>query len=393
MLYYVELEKYEARYTLQLTEWNVCKFKDLGVPYTVVSGQSFDSSLAITTGEVLDAFGRCFFALTQTAELVSLLRDNRIGEGDVLLFEDMFHPGIEALAYALSRTPKNKRPKIAMRCLAQTIDPDDFVNRTGMAPWMRHYEHMVDNMVDLLICHSEEMVANMRIAGWRSRVAVTGLPYSLRSVRDRAPPMLPWSARQPNVLFASRFDDEKQPLFFLEVARYWRQTFGSGVNFVFLSGNKALSSNNPNIVQQMREAAEKGLVSIELGLKKEQYYGWLTKSKVLFNCALQDWVSNTACEADTLGCNLIYPAYRSFPETFFNDARRLYVPWSVLDAVVKLAAALDKEHPEQGRLALHQDQSIERTLFALGLVTSTMTAPNVYSSDDLGYRRGAKVYS
>jgi len=60
-------------------------------------------------------------------------------------------------------------------------------------------------------------------------------------------------------------------------------------------------------------------------LKKDQYYDIVNNSKVLFNCALQDWTSNTVSEADALGCNVLFPAYRSFPE-INNCHERMYIP-------------------------------------------------------------------
>jgi hypothetical protein len=80
----------------------------------------------------------------------------------------------------------------------------------------------------------------------------------------------------------------------------------------------------------------------------------------LFNCALQDWVSNTVSEADALGCNVLYPAYRSFPETFANDYTRLYAPWSVEDATIKLYHMLHQPHVNQGKISDWTDGTIDR---------------------------------
>jgi hypothetical protein len=82
----------------------------------------------------------------------------------------------------------------------------------------------------------------------------------------------------------------------------------------------------------------------------------------VFNCALQDWVSNTVSEADSLGCNVLYPAYRSFPETFANDHSRLYVPWSIEDALNKLEILLTWQHPRMGQISNRNDGTIDRVL-------------------------------
>jgi hypothetical protein len=71
-------------------------------------------------------------------------------------------------------------------------------------------------------------------------------------------------------------------------------------------------------------------------------------------------VSNTVSEADTLGCNVLYPAYRSFPETFANDPERLYVPWSLDDAITKLDLLLTAPHKNQGKISAWTDGTIDR---------------------------------
>jgi hypothetical protein len=108
--------------------------------------------------------------------------------------------------------------------------------------------------------------------------------------------------------------------------------------------------------------AEAGALKIYENLKKNDYYELLNDTRVLFNCALQDWVSNTVSEADTLGCNVLFPAYRSFPETFANDETRMYVPWSGRDAMEKLKTLLSKPSPNMGRISDWTDGTIDRMI-------------------------------
>jgi hypothetical protein len=103
-----------------------------------------------------------------------------------------------------------------------------------------------------------------------------------------------------------------------------------------------------------------GKLKIYDNLKKDQYYALLNDTRVLFNCALQDWVSNTVSEADTVGCNVLYPAYRSFPETFANDPERLYVPWSLEDAYQKLEKLLAAPHHRMGLISEWNNETVDR---------------------------------
>jgi hypothetical protein len=95
-------------------------------------------------------------------------------------------------------------------------------------------------------------------------------------------------------------------------------------------------------------------------LEKNDYYALLNDTRVLFNCALQDWVSNTVSEADTLGCNVLYPAYRSFPETFANDHERLYIPWNIEDAIRKLLLLMRGPHDNIGKISDYNNGTIDR---------------------------------
>ena len=53
-LFYMGLESYEARYTLQLTEWNKRVFDKRGLDVIYVPGETLDSTGAISVGQVLD---------------------------------------------------------------------------------------------------------------------------------------------------------------------------------------------------------------------------------------------------------------------------------------------------------------------------------------------------
>jgi len=143
------------------------------------------------------------------------------------------------------------------------------------------------------------------------------------------------------------------------IERYHAQGRHRDVEFAVLSG-APLRSNNARYLERARAMQAAGQLKIYEDLKKNDYYALLNDTRVLFNCALQDWVSNTVSEADTLGCNVLYPAYRSFPETFANDPNRLYVPWSLDDAFTKLEHLLDQPHHAQGRISDWNDGTIDR---------------------------------
>jgi hypothetical protein len=356
------LEPYKARYTLQLTDWSEAVFKRRKIDYVVVPGDTLSSDQAIVTGQVLDAHGRSYFSMSQMMNLVKYMKEGKVNNQDVIFFEDMFQPGIESLPYILDQISSELRPKIYVRCLAQSIDPDDFVHVWGMAKWMGLYEKMVNEFVDGVIASNEEMVAHMRIAGWAGKIYnISGLSFGKKEVESRVQGKIkPFNERRMRVVFAARWDQEKQPDFYMDVIEEYNRRHGKNtVEFVVCSGGK-LKSNNDSYMKRTEKFINENKLIVYDDLEKNSYYEILNNSRVLFNCALQDWVSNTVSEGDTLGCNVLYPAYRSFPETFNNDCERMYIPWSIKDAVDKLEILLKKPHINMGKLSDYTDKTIDR---------------------------------
>jgi len=361
-LYYMGLEPYKARYTLQLTEWNERVFKRRGINYVNVPGETLTSDQNIVTGQVLDAHGRSYFSMSQLMNLIKLMKEGKVTSEDVIYFEDMFQPGIESLPYIIKQIDIINRPKIFVRCLAQSIDPDDFVHVWDMQHFMGAYEFMVDSFVDGVLATNEEMVMHMKIAGWQAPIYnISGLAFGKDEVRERVNNNItPFTERNHRVVFSARWDQEKQPDFYMDLIDAWNKRHpNTYVEFCICSGAK-LRSNNHSYMARTQKMIAEGKLKLYEDLNKNDYYNIVNNSRVVFNCALQDWVSNTVSEADSLGCNVLYPAYRSFPETFANDPERLYIPWSLEDAMDKLEKLLEKPHDNMGKISDYTDKTIDR---------------------------------
>lgn len=363
-LIYMGLESYTARYTYQLTDWTTRVLNRRGAEYVIVPGQTLDDSKAIVVGQVLDAHGRSYFGMSQMMNLVRMMREGEVTGDDVIFFEDMFQPGIESLPYIMDQIPTSMRPRVFVRCLAQAIDPDDFVHVWGMSRWMSLYEQMCNEFVTGVLATNEEMVAHMKIANWRAPIYnISGLSFGKEEVQSRiggSQNIRAFGERTKRVGFAARFDQEKQPEFFMDLIERVKSERPEIVFSVFSGGE--LRSNAPSSLERAKDLANRGLLEIRGNLSKNAYYGYLNDTRVLFNCALQDWVSNTVSEADALGANVLYPAYRSFPETFANDFERLYVPWSMDDAVAKLYKLIDAPHGNMGKISDWNDGTVDRII-------------------------------
>ena len=206
------------------------------------------------------------------------MKNGEVDGQDVIYFEDMFQPGFESLGYIMNQIPWEQRPRIYVRCLAQAIDPDDFVHVWGLEKWMSLYEHMVNDIVAFskgaVLATNEEMVAHMRIAGWTAPIYnISGLAFGKEEVLERIGGLdniLPFHERQLRVGFAARFDQEKQPGFFMDLAEQYQATDPS-VKFAIFSGGP-LRSNNPEYVARARKLADAGLLEIHENLNKNHYY-------------------------------------------------------------------------------------------------------------------------
>jgi len=342
-LYYCGIEKLQARYSLQLEDWNTRVFNRRNINYEIVYGEDLTGD-QIVTGSVLDVHGRSYYSLTQMAALVKLMKAGSITSEDVIFFEDSYVMGMSSLPYIFDQIDPKYRPRVFVRWLANSTDPDDFLLRNGSLAWARPFEQMIDNFVDGIFVASEEMVAHLRISGFKSPIYVTGLPFCKDEVLERVPVVKPIKERRRRVVFGSRFDDEKNPNFYMDLAEHYFKIDPS-TEFAVLCGHPTLKSNNPELVKRA-DRLQRSMVNFKVytGLKKNDYYNLAADSWVNFNCALQDWQSNQPGELGALGTLLLYPAYRSFPETFGNRDEFLYIPWSLDDAMSKLQKMF--LHPE-----------------------------------------------
>ena len=267
-LFYMGLESYEARYTLQLTEWNRRVFDRRGLDVVYVPGTTIDDTKSISVGQVLDAHGRSYFGMSQIMNLVQMMRNGECTGEDVIYFEDMFQPGIESLPYIMDQIPVAQRPRVYVRCLAQAIDPDDFVHVWGMSKWMGLYEKMVCEFATVLATN-EEMVAHMKIAGWESPIYnISGLAFGKDEVRERlGEGIKPFDERANRICFSARFDQEKQPDFFMDLVERYSKYYPGKQTFAILQGGP-LRSNNEKYITRARKLQSRGILEIHENLQK-----------------------------------------------------------------------------------------------------------------------------
>jgi glycosyltransferase involved in cell wall biosynthesis len=200
---------------------------------------------------------------------------------------------------------------------------------------MRHSDLAACNMMSHLFvassCHRDQIIQ----AGVQTPISVVSLPIDYADV-DSIMPKVP---KTNQIIFCSRMDREKRPLFMLEVAKLFLEDH-KDYEWVCTTSAPAFKSYNAGtyLTAVTEFAHQEPRFKMLAGLSKADYYMELAKSKVQFNCSLQDYVSWTCLEACIAGCDLAYPAFRSFPECI--PAARLYHVSSTLSALRTIERAL-----------------------------------------------------
>ena len=346
MLYYCPLESYKERYTMQwsapITGWLERNWIKNNTPYQRIDGyQSRPSS--IKTGCVLDAVTRSMFCFSQIEQLLILAEEGKITNQDIIYFDDFWHPGIEALPYAFHMF--KIKPKMFAFLHAQSVDEFDFTY--PMRHWMRFFEKGIAATLDgIFVCGPclRDLVVFGGIAP-KEKVYITGHPFCSQEVRERMPSTNSFIiSRKPHVIFCSRWDSEKNPQFFIEVAKRVIRN-KPNAHFIICTSSEHIRSNDINNIEILRDAILEypNQIILKENLSKEEYYIELCQAKIQMNTANQDFVAITLLEASVAGCYPVYPYFRSFPETFRYDPQYMYKHLDLNDAVQKVLYILNRD--------------------------------------------------
>lgn len=389
MLFYVPLESLKERYTMQWsapkTGWLERRWIEAGIEYTRIDGEATVRDF-IGKGVVLDAVSRSEFCFSQITKLLKLADEGKLTSDDVIYIDDFWTPGVEALPYLFDQI--GIKPKIFAYLHAQSVDEFDFTHK--MRHWMRPIETGYGIIYDGIFVASpflKDLVVFGGIAP-AEKVHLTGHPFNSEEVTERMPFTAedgPWSmVRENKVVFSSRFDAEKDPVFFCDVIDHVQKKQPGKVRFVICTSSKELRSNIPAALWRLEESKKRNPdnVTVLEGLTKEEYYRELATAKIQFNCADQDFVPITLQEASVAGAWPLYPYFRSFPETFRWDYRFMYGKRDVEEASKKIISVILRKDlwtkpAIQERSWLHNryDKSWERQAQHMGLLPGTPIEP------------------
>jgi hypothetical protein len=326
-LTHLPIEPYRMRYTEFLSTWEREAFGQLFDVNTVTPTDTPSVVMDITRGSVLDSVARPTWAMQQTIALINQGGVPNLGK---IYLSDFYHPGLDAIRYC------NRGGKLFAFCWAQTFDCHDFTAKQFMN-WMRSWEFMAMEIYEKIFVASS-MLKELMVAvnpGVEHKVEVVGLPFNSKHVSEQ------WDKnkvpdQQVDVVYTSRWDTEKMPELFLGLVDK-----RPDLKFAVCTGWNDLRGTSTGAINWARKLIANGKLTLFAGLTKGEYYSILTRCRVQFNSALQDWVSYTLLEALTYGCLPLYPNHRSFPEALNHSDEFLYRPLDIDDANRKLNILLD----------------------------------------------------
>jgi hypothetical protein len=163
MIYIVDLESVETRYTGQWKTHVPALLRKAGHNVNIISGPT-DIPSATTPGAFLNFGGTNIYKARQVEQMGRLFCNGSVNSGDHFVFTDAWHPGIINLKYMseLLGIP------VVTHGLwhAGSYDPQDFLGRlVGDKPWVRHAEksffHAFDHNYFATDFHIELFIRNL----------------------------------------------------------------------------------------------------------------------------------------------------------------------------------------------------------------------------------------
>lgn len=284
MIYLIDLEYVETRYTAQWKTEFPALLTDNSLDVTIIEGPA-DIAACTTPGAFLNFSGTNIYKAEQVKKIAELFTENKVKEGDHFVFADAWHPGIINLKYMSELLGV----KVTTHGLwhAGSYDPQDFLGRLiGDEDWVRNAEKSFYHCFDYNWFASDfhvDMFA--KVFGTSKKSYRTGWPmeYLKHEIeRDTI-----GTKKQNKILFPHRIAPEKQPDIFEDLAQELPE-----YEFIFC--------------QQM-------------DLKKQDYHKLLGESKMVFSANLQETLGIGCYEALCAGAIPMVPDRLSYKEMYHDE--------------------------------------------------------------------------
>lgn len=292
MIYIVDIEAVETRYTAQWKEHVPKLLRKAGHDVHIISGPT-DIPSATTPGAFLNFGGTNIYKANQVEQLGRLFCAGSVKPGDHFLFTDAWHPGIINLKYMseLLGIPVTTHGLWH----AGSYDPQDFLGRlVGDKPWVRHAEksfyEAFDHNYFATTFHIEMFGKNLLgKSGYEpnfnvtNKVVRTGWP--MEYMNDTLTPYKGMNKRDL-ILFPHRIAPEKQVDIFRDLKEHLPQ-------YEFI-------------------------VCQDQQLTKNEYHNLLGEAKLVFSANLQETLGISCYEGAIVDAIPMVPDRLSYTEMYFD---------------------------------------------------------------------------
>ena len=279
----IPIEPIPDRYSVDWDKWFENSFKEFNIDFQTIYG--IKTSEKINIGSFLDVIETNLYKLSQTEQIIHILKEYDDQEILVLFFHDIWFPGLANIAYF--RDGRNLKNLRICGCLhAGSYDENDFLNKTGMTKWARFLEigwfnGIVDTIFVATEYHKSLLIKTRGI--FENKIQVSGFPIYPDFIKK-----INKTDRENIIVFPHRLDIEKQPDLFDKIATH-----------PFL---KHCTFHKTK----------------EYPRSKKEYYEFLQKSKIVLSFSKQETWGIAMQEAVLCGAFPICPARLSYPE-MYND--------------------------------------------------------------------------
>ena len=301
MIYLVDLESVESRYTKQWKTHFPTLLKENGLNVTVIDGPSAGIPEATTPGAFLNFGGTNIYKAAQISKIAELFCNGKVKDGDYFLYTDAWNPTVIQLKYMAELL--GVKIRIGGMWHAGSYDPQDFLGRLiGDASWVRNAEMSMYDCYDDNFFATRFHIDLFTSTFWKDdRDIDRQLLHSIRQVgwpmeyieKDLAPYRN--MEKEDIILFPHRIAPEKQP----EVFDY--------------------------LAEQMPEY--KFIKCQELNLSKEEYHKLLGKAKMVFSANLQETLGISVYEGLVVGTIPLVPDRLSYSE-MWSDTFKYPSEWT-----------------------------------------------------------------
>ncbi len=282
MIYLFPIENYSNRYSEQWNRWFPNRLAERRIPYCLVPGVK--GQFELRTDNVLDPLNTCRHKIAQLMHFLELVKDGRVTSKDVLLFHDVWFPGLETLQYV--RHESDLKFKICGVLHAGSYDPHDYTVRQGMRCWATPLEHTLFNILDEVYVATEfhrELLLTSNSGLASGKIHVTGIPF----YPDELKQYMSTPKIRARVAFPHRLVPEKN----FQIVELLQEAVPE-LEFVFTR----LRSNS-----------------------RDEYLKLLSSCSMCLSDSLQETFGYSMLEAAAVGSIPIVPSRLSYPELFPED--------------------------------------------------------------------------